>query len=333
MRKCWIAALALVLIMAQPAAADEVKMKNGDRISGAIVKMEGGSLIINTDYAGELKIKWDQVAGLVSEGPIAVQCSEGLISGTARECPMGQVDVQSADGKTTIVLAQVEAINPKDKSKLETKGGVNLSAWSKRGNTHKDNYDLLANMTFEWDVHRVIVQAESHYTEDKSNTTEENSLGSLEYNRFISEKVYAFANAQASQDKFKDINLRTAAGLGLGYQFLATDRTNLSFEVGPNYVYEDGDIRGTQDWFAWRWEIDFDYWIWEKVVQVYHQDWGLLRMDDQNQYFLNTYTGLKFPLGMGFNAKLQFDYNWDNNPQPGKEKYDQRTMLLFGYSW
>ena len=158
MRKWWIAALALVLIMAQPAAADEVKMKNGDRISGSIVKMEGGSLIIKTDYAGELKIKWDQVAGLVSEGPIAVQCTEGLITGTAQQCPAGQVDVQSADGKTTIVLAQVEAINPKDKSKLEIKGGVNLSAWSKRGNTHKDNYDLLANLTFGWDIHRIIVQ-------------------------------------------------------------------------------------------------------------------------------------------------------------------------------
>lgn len=333
MRKWLFAVLALTLVAAQPAAADEVKMKNGDRISGTIVKMENGSLIVQTAYAGELRIKWDQVAGLVSDKPIAVQCSDGLIKGTAQQCPVGQVVVQSGDGKSEIVLADVQAINPKDMSKLDIKGGINVSAWSKRGNTHKDSYDILADLVFEWEVNRVNLHVESHYTEDKGTTTEENSIGVIEYDRFISEKVYAFANFQAQQDKFKDINLRTATGLGLGYQFLATDRTNLSFELGPNYVYEDGEIRGKRDWFAWRWQFVFDYWLWPSIVQFYHNDWGLVRMDDSEQYFLATYTGLKFPLGMGFDARVQFDYMWDNNPEPGKEKYDQRTMLLFGYNW
>ena len=40
------------------ASADEVMLKNGDRLSGDILKMGEGILVLKTTYAGEVKIDW-----------------------------------------------------------------------------------------------------------------------------------------------------------------------------------------------------------------------------------------------------------------------------------
>ena len=48
------ALLLLSLWLATPAAADEVYLQNGDRLTGTIVKMEDNLLTIQTDYGGEI---------------------------------------------------------------------------------------------------------------------------------------------------------------------------------------------------------------------------------------------------------------------------------------
>lgn len=39
------------------AGTDEIHLRNGDRLIGEIVKMEEGSLLLKTAYAGEVKLK------------------------------------------------------------------------------------------------------------------------------------------------------------------------------------------------------------------------------------------------------------------------------------
>ena len=45
-----------LLLVADPVAADEVFLLNGDRLTGKIVSATGGKLILNTDAAGEITI-------------------------------------------------------------------------------------------------------------------------------------------------------------------------------------------------------------------------------------------------------------------------------------
>ena len=52
--------------------ADEVVMKNGDRIQGKVVALTQGKLLFKTTYAGEITITWDQVSKLSIEQPLEV---------------------------------------------------------------------------------------------------------------------------------------------------------------------------------------------------------------------------------------------------------------------
>ena len=59
------------------ARADQVLLKNGDRLSGAIEKSDGKTLTLKTDYAGEVSVQWDAVTGIVSAEPVTLELKNG----------------------------------------------------------------------------------------------------------------------------------------------------------------------------------------------------------------------------------------------------------------
>ena len=48
----------LCLLAALPVAADQVVLKNGDTITGAIVKKDSGKLTIKSEFLGEVSMPW-----------------------------------------------------------------------------------------------------------------------------------------------------------------------------------------------------------------------------------------------------------------------------------
>jgi len=56
----------LFLSLSGTLLADQVVMKNGDRLSGNIVKYDGKSLIIKSELAGQVTIPWDAVTSITS---------------------------------------------------------------------------------------------------------------------------------------------------------------------------------------------------------------------------------------------------------------------------
>ena len=189
-------------------------------------------------------------------------------------------------------------------------------------------------MVFRWDViHRVRLGGEVHREENKGVSTEENDLAYLEYNRFISERWYAFGNLRYSRDPFKALSYRYAFGAGMGYQVWQSELSNLSLELGPNYVVEDTDIKGERDYVAARWALNFDYWIWPGHMQLYHYHEIFSRVDAPDETFLTTRSGLRLPIAGGLAASVEYSWDWDNDPDPGKQEEDTRLLFKLGYHW
>ena len=51
------------------ATANTVVLKNGDRLSGIIVKADGKSLVIKTEFGGEVTLRWPAVVQMESTQP------------------------------------------------------------------------------------------------------------------------------------------------------------------------------------------------------------------------------------------------------------------------
>ncbi|HKB99865.1 MAG TPA: hypothetical protein VKD23_13880, partial [Terriglobales bacterium] len=70
MHKKFVASLLLALTI--PALADQVVLKNGDRLTGSIAKSDGKALVIKTDYAGDVTVKFDAIQSITSTGDLNV---------------------------------------------------------------------------------------------------------------------------------------------------------------------------------------------------------------------------------------------------------------------
>ena len=68
--------LLLLLLAAAPARADEVQLRNGDRITGTTVSLTGGTLTFTTSY-GTVRIPWADVTALTVQEAIVVTDAAG----------------------------------------------------------------------------------------------------------------------------------------------------------------------------------------------------------------------------------------------------------------
>lgn len=85
----------LVLTVMGALHADQIVMKNGDRVTGTIVKKDGKNLVIKTDQFGVVTASWDQVESIRAEKPLNVvlengKTVEGALSVTEESGSRGQ---------------------------------------------------------------------------------------------------------------------------------------------------------------------------------------------------------------------------------------------------
>src|SRR5438445_6616689 len=88
--------------MALGVRSDQVTLKNGDRLSGSVVKTDDDAktLLIKTDLAGDVTIPWDAVTGIVSSRPLHITLSDGrVIAGTVSTAE-GKLEIATKDAGT-----------------------------------------------------------------------------------------------------------------------------------------------------------------------------------------------------------------------------------------
>ncbi len=240
----WIGLLAafLILLAAGMGWADEVIMKNGDRIQGKVVSMTQGKLIFKTTYAGEITIKWDQVQKLSTDELMEVTLKDDKkLEGKVATSEDGELLFYPEDGAVPSPVAntQIKSMErPKPPATWDYTGNVNAGASKETGNTNTQKYSFLGNLKIFKMPHVLKFYGEFHREWSKGNLTKDNWLGSGTYERFLTKKWFLWGSGVGQSDKFKSLDLRVNAALGPGYQFWNSTEKNLSFKLGPGYTYE-----------------------------------------------------------------------------------------------
>ncbi len=151
--------LAVILFAgaALAASADTVVMKNGDHLTGTVVKSDGKQLTLKTDYAGDINLQWASVKELTTDKPIyAVTPDKKTISGKVTTEGDALVITPGAAPAVRMPLADVTVLRNEaeqtafDKSQhpglLENwAGGANVGFALARGNTQTTNLSVAFN--------------------------------------------------------------------------------------------------------------------------------------------------------------------------------------------
>ena len=326
----------LVFLLVTNASADEVFLKNGNRLSGTIVSMAEGKLVLQTDFAGRLTIDWGSVERLSAEAPLTLVLADGsTIRGIPADATPGRLmlTADSLSQPVPVALARVAAINPPQESSVKFNGRVNVGFFKASGNTDRENGHVDAELTARTEKHRITLGGAYNRAEDDHRKSEENASGYSKYDYFLTQKLYLYLNSMAERDKFRDINLRTTVGPGMGYVVFEGEMMNLSLEAGPSYVRTDYDQAKDDDSASGRWAVKFDRFFFEKRVQYYLSNEGFISASDTSDVFMFTRTGLRFPIRGGLSLNAGFEWDWDNTPVEGTDKSDYRYILSIGYGF
>ena len=72
-----VLSLLVLFLLASATFADQVTLKNGDRLSGNIVSGDGKTLLLKTDFAGDVTIQWDAITGIEKDAPFFEEVPRG----------------------------------------------------------------------------------------------------------------------------------------------------------------------------------------------------------------------------------------------------------------
>src|ERR1019366_7545014 len=89
-----------------PVMADQIVMKNGDRVTGSVVKKDGNHLTVKADQLGAVVLPWDQVASITTADPLNVV----LADGRKAKAPLATSGAMIAIGTINAAPADVTSI-------------------------------------------------------------------------------------------------------------------------------------------------------------------------------------------------------------------------------
>jgi len=229
-----------VLCLTAVSRADEVTLANGDRITGTIKSSDGSSLIIKTDYAGEITLKWSAVKTVSSEQPLYVTSKDGRIV-TGKISTSGEsLEV----GGVALAKDSIKSMRSKDvQDEVGAWGGYIDSGLSlSRGNSETTNFTLGADAVRATEKSKTTIFATSLYSKSNvlgvSTTTASAINAGLRYDHNISDRTFAFVFTNFDHDRFQDLDLRNVIGGGLGFHAVKTARTTLDLSAGATFNQE-----------------------------------------------------------------------------------------------
>lgn len=98
------------LLVTVGARADVVETKNGARLVGTVVSIDGTSLLLDTEYAGQLTIKQKEVVSVTTEKSLNVRLSSGtVLQGTLSGIGNGAILLSGPDGTLQTSVEKLSA--------------------------------------------------------------------------------------------------------------------------------------------------------------------------------------------------------------------------------
>jgi len=78
-------ALTVTTILCSETLADQLTLKNGDRLTGKIVKTDGKHIFLKSEFAGTVSVQLDAVVKITADDPVYLTLSDGqVIVGTIK---------------------------------------------------------------------------------------------------------------------------------------------------------------------------------------------------------------------------------------------------------
>lgn len=290
--------LILVLSVQYYLYADEILLKNQDRISGRIIQDSSEVVIIETEAMGQVEVKKAFVETIQTE------------------------------------VEQKKVVVEEEKKPKLWQRDVAVSYSRTSGNTEKAQSSLSAKFNRKTEDNEFTVKGESFYSSSnkKMDAQKWNAMVRYAYS-FRGRKWYHFYKLEADHDRFANINYRLIPSSGLGYWFSDTDDWKALTEgaFGLEHTdYRDSTKDSDEAIFIGRGYLEKKLFGDSRIIEdayIYPS------LSETGEYRFRSETSFVNPINDTLSLKLSLSVDYNSDPPANTEKTDTRFTTSLQYSF
>ena len=133
---------------------------------------------------------------------------------------------------------------------------------------------------------------------------------------------------------FKNYNNKADIGIGVGREFIKTQKEVLTGKVGIGTHIEDyADATPTRTFFSFNQYLEYTNKL--NAVSSFYAKCSIWENveDFTTDYEVNTVFGFKFIVGKNLNLSIEEHIDYDNLPPEGNKKTDTKSIVSIGYNF
>jgi putative salt-induced outer membrane protein YdiY len=333
-------ALVCLMLFVQSGQADELVLKNGDRLTGKIVRLVDGKMVFKSDVAGDVTVELSNIQTFSSTDPITVNLKDNtglkqrvLSAEAGRFAVEGSEDLKAQQ----FAVADIVSINPPAKPIPKWTGDISAGITSTHGNTKTEMISANANATKRAEQDRITASADYAKGEQEDPDTGETVTienwwrAKGKYDYFFSKKAYGYLDGRYEKDAVAALDRRVIVGVGGGYQWIESDDMNFSTEFGLASLYEKFDNQtDSNSEMSFQVGYNFDKKL-RKNIKFTHDLTYYPAIDKFSDYYLTSTAGIRADFTEKIFLTLKAIFNYDATPATGRGSTDTKYFLGLGY--
>ncbi len=310
--------------------ADQLKMKNGDVITGEVKKVEDNKVFIKPAYASAFSVDMAEVVSIEAEKVFEMALEDG-------RAVSAQFAGSTAEGEQTLIvdgaqmnigmLAVTQAAEPEPWYARTSHVDLNL-AWN-NGNTDSKNNLLFADTRLRFGEHRHL--AELTIARDQTNgiDTKKQDLFNYQYNWLFNEPWYVGGTASYERDPIKDLSHRYMVGVLIGRDIIKDSSKFLTASLGVGYSKQKQSGL-TDSGATGLWNLIYEHDFKGGAISFFHNHDLNYQFYGDNNLILKTNTGFRFDIIGSVYSTFSYRYDYETEPAAGSSSYDSTLAIGVG---
>ncbi|MBL7131408.1 MAG: DUF481 domain-containing protein [Candidatus Omnitrophica bacterium] len=290
-----IITILVLLSLSGFALADEIILKNQDRISGVIVQENNEVIIVETEAMGRINIKKELVQTVKAKGKMEVR----------------------EDEKPKLWDKKISA-------------GYNKTS----GNTQNSQSSLNIYLNRKTQDDEFTIKGDTYYSSSNREMDAQKWYGMIRYAfSFGERKWYNFYKLEGDHDRFADINYRLIPAAGLGYWLYDTSSLKAMVEgaLGLEHTdFRDDTKDSDEAIFVGRGFLEKKIFGDSSILQ---DAYFYPSISEAGEYRAHSETSFINPINDMLSLKISLTLDYDSHPPKDTKKTDTRFTTSLQYSF
>jgi putative salt-induced outer membrane protein YdiY len=351
-RRKLVLSLTFGCLLVSAASADQIVLKDGDRITGSIVKKDGDKVSIDSKNFGVVTLKWADIATITADRPLNVVLSgdrtvTGMIATEGGRIVVGPPgDAQRVAPSDVVALrnaaeqkAYERFLRPGLLDLWAITGSLNIAGI--KGNAEASTLTTPINFVRASSSSRTTAYFNSIRSSATLNgvsaRTAQAIRGGWAYNRNLTKRFLFNGFNDYEYDRFQALDLRVVLGAGLGYHLWLGENGRFDVVGGGAWNREKFGpaapaVPFTRNSAEAYWGNDFNYKLNTRTTLV--QSFRMFNnLSNSGEYRMNFDVGATTALMKWLNWNISLSDRYLSNPVPGRKSNDFLYSTGFGFSF